>query len=69
MYTVSLSLTIDYIRPMDMKLISATVCLLVSRPYVISGDHSLQIQTFNNYTQDKLVESYKYWSRNLCKHL
>ena len=41
-----LGVAIDYIRPMDMKLISATVCMLVSRPYVISVEHSLKIHPF-----------------------
>ena len=42
---------IDNIRPMDMKLISTTVCMLVSRPYIISIDHSLQIHPFKtSYT-------------------
>ena len=43
---ITLAAAIDYKRPMDMKLISATVCMLVSRPYVISVDHSLKIHPF-----------------------
>ena len=48
------SVSIDYIRLMDMKLISATVCMLVSRPYIIiimSIEHSQQIHSFKtSYT-------------------
>ena len=40
------SVSIDHIYPMDMKLISATVWMLVSPPYIIFVDYLLQIYSF-----------------------